>query len=90
MLRSGLVYNRDKLFPRQRGRDLLLEQHVAIHAAIVARDPKAARPASEWHMDFTRVTLKETLAAEVRIGISRRRLSGGLSEQATPANGPRD
>lgn len=89
MLRSGKVYNRDKLSPIQGVCDLLLEHHVAIHAAIVARDPKAARAASEWRMDFTRVALKETLAAEARIGISRRRLCGGLSAQATPANGTR-
>lgn len=86
MLRSGVFHNRDKLYTRQGVRDLLLEQHAAIHAAIVARDPKAARAAAERHITFTRVALKEILEAEARVEISLRRLGGGLSDEAVLPN----
>ena len=82
MLRQGVFYNRDKLYSRRGVRDLLLEQHRAIHAAIMARDPVAARQAAERHMSFTRGALKEILEAEARVEISLRRLGGGLSAAA--------
>lgn len=79
MLRDGVFYSRDKLYSRRGVRDLLLEQHAAIHAAIMARDPQAARLAAERHINFTRGALKEILEAEARVEISLRRLDGGLS-----------
>jgi len=79
MLRDGVFYSRDKLYSRRGVRDLLLEQHAAIHAAILDRDPQAARLAAERHINFTRGALKEILEAEARVEISLRRLDGGLS-----------
>ena len=79
MLRADVFYNRDKLYSRRGVRDLLLEQHAAIHAAIMARAPQAARQAAERHITFTRTALKEILEAEARVEISLRRLGGGLS-----------
>lgn len=86
MLRDGVFFSRDKLYSRRGVRDLLLEQHAAIHAAIMARDPQAARLAAERHINFTRGALKEILEAEARVEVSLRRLDGGLS---APGNGAR-
>ncbi len=79
MLRADVFYNRDKLYSRRGVRDLLLEQHAAIHAAIMARDPQAARIAAERHINFTRTATKEITEAEARIEVSLRRLDGALS-----------
>ena len=84
MLRQGVFYSRDKLYSRRGVRDLLLEQHRAIHAAITARDPVAARQAAEHHVGFTRSALREILEAEARVEISLRRLGGGLAAELDP------
>ncbi len=84
MLRTEVFYNRDKLYSRRGVRDLLLEQHAAIHTAILAHDPDAARLAAERHINFTRTALKEISEADARVEISLRRLGGGLSGEAGP------
>ncbi|WP_126978294.1 FadR/GntR family transcriptional regulator [Frigidibacter oleivorans] len=59
LLREGVFYNRQIMFRNRSTRDLLLDQHRAIEAALRARDPQAARTAVEAHLDFIRTALAE-------------------------------
>jgi GntR family transcriptional repressor for pyruvate dehydrogenase complex len=77
MLRTGVFYNRAKLSARPDVRAVLREQHRAIVAAIMARDPVAAGDAAAAHMFYTRDALREIHAAEARLEISLRRIEGG-------------
>lgn len=88
MLRSGVFYSREKLYARPEVRDLLRDQHRAIHDAIAARDPEAARAAAERHIGFTHGALKEIREAEARLEVSLRRMGAGrigAAAAATPA-----
>jgi GntR family transcriptional repressor for pyruvate dehydrogenase complex len=77
MLRTGVFYNRDKLYARPEVRDVLRDQHRAIVSAILARDPVAAGDAAAAHMVYTRDALREIHAAEARLEITLRRIEGG-------------
>lgn len=77
MLRTGVFYNRDKLYARPEVRDVLRDQHRAIFEAVMARDPAAAGAAAEAHMLYTRDALRAIHASEVRLEISLRRIDGG-------------
>ncbi len=52
MLRKGVFYNRQVLFAQRTTRNELLEQHRAVHDALMARDPVGARAAVEAHLSF--------------------------------------
>jgi len=52
MLRAGVFYNRQVMFKVRTTRKALLDQHRAIHDAIIARDPIAAREAIEHHLGY--------------------------------------
>lgn len=58
---------------------LLMQQHAAIHAAIVDRKPQAARAAAETHIDFVRETLAQTLRSVARRETAERRLNTDFS-----------
>ncbi len=73
MLRSNVVLNRKSLFAF-RGHNRLLDEHEAIFAAIMRRDPEAARKAAQLHVDNTLKTLHEIYDAEKRLQVSIRRL----------------
>lgn len=75
MLRQDVFYNRAKLYQRQGVRELLLDQHRAIHDAVMAADPEAARAAAEFHIDFTRDALQHISAADARLEVSLRRIA---------------
>ena len=77
MLRKGVFHNREKLYSRPEVREVLLEQHRAIHDAVLARDPVAAGQAAEDHMTYTKRVLDEITAADARLEISLRRIDGG-------------
>lgn len=77
MLRTGVFYNRDKLYSRPEVRDVLRDQHRAIFEAIIARDPARAGDASEAHMLYIRDALRAIHASEARLEISLRRIDGG-------------
>ncbi|MFT3973834.1 MAG: FCD domain-containing protein [Amaricoccus sp.] len=77
MLRTGVFYNRDRLYSRPEVRDVLRDQHRDIVEAILARDPEAAGEAAAAHMFYTRHALREIHAAEARLEISLRRIDGG-------------
>ena len=67
LMAEGVFHNRDRLYAHAPYRLSLLEQHRAIHAAIAARKPDAARRAAEEHIQFVEGALKavgETLARE--------------------------
>ena len=77
MLRRGVFHNREQLYARPEVREVLLDQHRAIHDGIMARDPDAAGEAAEEHMAYTLRVMNEIAAAEARLEISLRRIDGG-------------
>lgn len=52
LLQEGVFYNRTTLFKHRTRRRDLLNQHRAIHDALLARDPQGARAAVEAHLQF--------------------------------------
>ncbi len=61
MLKDGVFYNRQTMFAVRTTRRDLLNQHRAIHDALIARDPAAARAAVEAHLSFVEQSLEEQL-----------------------------
>lgn len=59
LLREGVFYNRSTLFKHRTTRRDLLNQHRAIHEALMARDPEGARAAVEAHLQFIEDEMKE-------------------------------
>jgi GntR family transcriptional repressor for pyruvate dehydrogenase complex len=78
MLRGGVFYNRHQLYSRPGARDHLLEQHIAIGEAILARDPERAAAAASSHVSATAETLEAIRAEQVRVARALRRM--GRSE----------
>lgn len=74
LLRQGVFYNRQMMFKARTTREALLDQHVAINAALQARDPAAARSAVEAHLTFVETALNEQIRAERNESIARQRL----------------
>ena len=74
LLRTGVFYNRSKLYVRKGARDSLLNQHKALYDAIMEGDPDAAQNAAYTHLDYVLEFLHEFGRAEVREDVSRRRL----------------
>jgi GntR family transcriptional regulator, transcriptional repressor for pyruvate dehydrogenase complex len=74
LLRQGVFYNRQMMFKARTTREALLDQHVAINAALQARDPTAARSAVEAHLTFVETALNEQIRAERNESIARQRL----------------
>ncbi|QDC08834.1 FCD domain-containing protein [Oceanicola sp. D3] len=74
LLREGVFYNRQIMFRNQPTRSRLLEQHRSIAAAILGRDPAAARAAVEAHLDFVEQALAEQVKAEGHEAVARQRL----------------
>jgi len=57
MLRAGVFYNRQVMFKVRTTRTSLLDQHRAIHDAIIARNPAKARAAIEAHLGFVEICM---------------------------------
>ena len=74
LLRAGVVYNRQALFRPKDTRAALLDQHRAIHDAILAHDPPGARAAVERHLDFVEARLLDQRRAERNEAVARQRL----------------
>lgn len=69
-------------------RELFRNQHLAIHDAIIARNPESAASAASGHLQFTHNALKEITEAEERLSVSLRRIGDGnmgLGRGARPA-----
>ncbi len=58
LLKEGVFYNRQSLFKMRTTRRDLLDQHRAIHDALMERDPAAARIAVEAHIGFIEEAMK--------------------------------
>lgn len=86
VLHKDVLYNRSKLYTRKGVRALLLDQHRAVHDAILSGDAEAARAAAEAHVNFTKAALHEIDKADSRLEKSLRRIvsnvpgDGGLTE----------
>ncbi|WP_108484466.1 FadR/GntR family transcriptional regulator [Oceaniglobus ichthyenteri] len=74
LLRQGVFYNRQVMFKQRTTREMLLDQHRAIHAALMARAPSAARDAMETHIDFIATALSNQIKAEQNESVARQRL----------------
>ncbi len=75
LLREGVFYNRQIMFRQKNTRDLLLDQHRGINAALQQRDPEAARAAVAAHMGFVRTALSEDRRARSNEKLARLRLA---------------
>jgi GntR family transcriptional repressor for pyruvate dehydrogenase complex len=64
LLREGVFYNRTIMFKQRTTRDMLLDQHGQINAALQARDPDGARKAVEAHLNFVEAALSDHQKAE--------------------------
>ena len=64
LLSEGVFYNRSLMFRNRPTRDMLLDQHRTINAAIQARDGLAARAAVAAHMDFVETEMTAKHRAE--------------------------
>jgi GntR family transcriptional repressor for pyruvate dehydrogenase complex len=73
LLREGVFFNRQIMFRNRTTRDLLLEHHRAINAAIQARDPEAARAAVADHLTFIEGALETQKKAEANEAVARLR-----------------
>lgn len=82
MLRKDVIFNRMTLYERGGAREALLDQHRAIHEAIMARDAEAARRAAERHMAHVDVVLRERQRTDARADTSHRRLARFLSAKS--------
>lgn len=63
LLSEGIFFNRKAVFSLPNARERLLEQHVAIHDAILAGDPEAAKAAAQAHIDFVMRAADESARA---------------------------
>lgn len=59
MLRAGVFYNRQVMFKVRTTREALLDQHRKILDALKAHDPRAARLATEEHLNFVEECMHE-------------------------------
>ncbi|MDN2567894.1 FadR family transcriptional regulator [Aquibium sp. A9E412] len=75
LLADGVFYNRAMVYGQPGAREALLSQHRAIHAAVAAGDPVAARAAAVGHIDYVERALAEATRADDWQRVSRLRLS---------------
>jgi GntR family transcriptional repressor for pyruvate dehydrogenase complex len=73
LLQKGVFLNRQVMFRQRATRDMLLDQHREINAALQARDPMAARAAVEAHLDFVETAQKAQVKADRNELIARKR-----------------
>jgi GntR family transcriptional repressor for pyruvate dehydrogenase complex len=66
LLVRGVFYNRAVVYSLPERRSKLLEQHRAIHDAVMARDPCAARKAAEAHLSFIAEALRDANRVRTR------------------------
>lgn len=78
LLRGGVFYNRQIMFKQQTKRAVLLDQHRAIHVALISRDAPRARAAVEAHMNYVERALMDQQRAERHEDVARQRLDHEL------------
>ena len=64
LLSEGIFFNRKAVFALANARERLLEQHVAIHAAILSGDGDVAKRAAQAHIDFVMQAVDEASRAD--------------------------
>lgn len=74
LLRKGIFYNREQLYLRPGVREELLTQHLAIGAAVLAGDARAAEQQAAAHIEFTARTIDTIRRDELRLATSLRRI----------------
>lgn len=70
LLVRGVFYNRAVVYSLPERRSRLLDQHRAMHDAVLARDPGAARAAAEAHLNFIAEALREAHRVRTREQVS--------------------
>lgn len=78
VLHKDVLYNRSKLYTRKGVRALLIDQHRAVHDAILSGDAEAARAAAESHVSFTKAALHEIDKSDTRLEKSLRRIVSNI------------
>jgi GntR family transcriptional repressor for pyruvate dehydrogenase complex len=78
LLRSGVFYNRQIMFKQQTKRAVLLDQHRAIHDALIDRDAAGARHAVEAHLTYVERALLDQQRAARHEDVARQRLDQEL------------
>jgi GntR family transcriptional repressor for pyruvate dehydrogenase complex len=81
LLREGVFYNRQVMFKQRTTRQLLLDQHRAINAAIQARDASAAKAAVHAHLDYVEASLHDQHKAQKNEKIAQLRLDHETGEK---------
>jgi Transcriptional regulators len=74
LLSDGIFFNRQAVFRHGNYGAALLSQHEAIHDAIAAGDPVAAKQAAQAHIDFVKQAVEDAERADERGRVSRLRL----------------
>jgi GntR family transcriptional regulator, transcriptional repressor for pyruvate dehydrogenase complex len=74
LMRQGVFYNRQQMFRSRGTRGTLLEQHRAIHDAILRRDPVSARAAVDVHLGYIETVLGDQVQADRNETVARQRL----------------
>ena len=64
LLSEGIFYNRKAVFALSNARERLLEQHLAIHDAIVGGQADEAKKAAQLHIDFVMQAVDESVRAD--------------------------
>jgi GntR family transcriptional repressor for pyruvate dehydrogenase complex len=91
LLSNGVFHNRLTIFSLPGAREELLAQHRAIHDAVAAGNPEAARAASIRHIDFVERAMGEAERSDDWRRVSRLRLSqrsdeGSAAKKRTAAD----
>ncbi len=81
LLREGVFYNRQVMFKQRTTRQLLLDQHRAINAAIQARDAEAAKAAVHAHLSYVETSLHDQQKAQKNEKIAQLRLDHETGEK---------
>ena len=74
LLRGGVFYNRQIMFKQQTKRAVLMDQHRAIHDALIARDALGARDAVEAHLTYVEHALLDQQRIDQHEIVARQRL----------------
>jgi len=74
LLSEGIFFNRKAVFSLPNAREQLLDQHVAIHDAILAGDAHGAKAAAQGHIDFVMRAADESARADEWGRVARLRL----------------
>ncbi len=85
LLRNDVIHNRGRLHPRTGYHDLNAQQHRAIHEAVMAGSPDAARAAAHTHIALVREFLDEMQKANDRLETSLHRMASKAQLASTEA-----